>query len=61
MRCINSMPDNVIAALLKRLKPSMAFDVGMVLFNQIVEIFRASNLCVFRQQAVFFHFTHRAM
>lgn len=38
-----------------------ALDVAMVLFDQIIEVFRRSNLCIFTQQAFFLHLTHRGV
>jgi hypothetical protein len=56
MRCVTSIPEMVIAVLLKRLKPSITFVLElmlqMILLDQIVQVFRGSDLRVFWQQAV---------
>jgi hypothetical protein len=55
----------VIAADEKLLNPSMGagsgLDAAMILFDQIVQILRRAQLCASWEQAVVFHFAHRAM
>ncbi len=65
MRCINSTPDIVMAAFLKRLKPSIALTLDlmlqMILLDQIVQILRRSQRRVRGQKLVRLHFAHRAV
>ena len=65
MRCINSIPAIVIAAVAKALEAQhrgdSLFHAPMVLLDQIVQVLRRPQLRLGRQQAIGFQLTHRAV
>jgi hypothetical protein len=65
MRCINSIPAIVIAAVAKPLKPSIVaircFTPRWVLLDQIVQVLRRPQLRLGGQQAISFQLTHRTV
>lgn len=64
MRCANSMPEIVIAALPSRLKLRITFVLDLMWrwsCSQVVQILRGPDLRVFRQQTIGLHLAHRAV